>query len=68
MVRVKVVHACFGTVIADGGFDSLNQCLVVPQTSMNATQQMEDVNTVALTPLGASSVGVTQGISWMEMD
>ena len=68
MVRVKVVHACFGTVIADGGFYSLNQCFVISQTSMNATLQMEAVNTVVLTPLGASSVAVTQGTSWMEMD
>ena len=35
---------------------------------MNATQQMEAVNTVVLTPLGVSSAAVTQGTSWMEMD
>ena len=65
---MKVVHACFDTVIADRGFDPLNQCFVNSQTSMNATLQMEVVNTVVLTPLGASSVAVTQGTSWMEMD
>ena len=50
------------------GFGSLNQCLVVTQTSMNATLQIEAVNTVVLTLLGVSSVAVTQGTSWMEMD
>ena len=35
---------------------------------MNATLQMEDVNIVVLTLLGASSVAVTQGTSWMKMD
>ena len=35
---------------------------------MNATLQMEVVNAIVLTPLGASSAAVTQGTSWMEMD
>ena len=35
---------------------------------MNATLQMVAVNTVAITPLGASSVAVTQDTNWMEMD
>ena len=56
---MKVVHALIL---------SLNQCFVVPQTSMNATLQMEAVNTVALTPLGASTAAVTQDTSWMKMD
>ena len=51
-----------------GGFGSLNQCLVVTQTSMNATLQMEAVNTVVLTLLGVSSVAVTLGTKWMKMD
>ena len=42
--------------------------LVVLQTSMNATLQMEVVNTIVLTPLGVSSAAVTQGTSWMKMD
>ena len=42
--------------------------IVVPQISMNATLQMEAVNTIALTQLGASPVAVTQGTSWMIMD
>ena len=52
----------------DRGFGSLNQCLVVTQTSMNATLQMEAVNTVVLTLLGVSSVAVTLGTKWMKMD
>ena len=35
---------------------------------MNVTQQMEDVNTIVLTLLVASTAAVTQGTSWMEMD
>ena len=35
---------------------------------MNVKLQMEGVNTVVLTPLGASPAAVTQGTSWMEMD
>ena len=35
---------------------------------MNATLQMESVNTVVLTLLGASSAAVKQAISWMKMD
>ena len=50
------------------GFGSLNQYLVVTQTSMNATLQMEAVNTVVLTLLGVSSVAVTLGTKWMKMD
>ena len=65
---MKVVHTCFDTVIADRGFDPLNQCFVISQTSMNVTLQMEVVNTVVITLLGASSAAVTQGTSWMEMD
>ena len=42
--------------------------IVVPQISMNATLQMEAVNTIVLTQLGASPVAVTQGTSWMIMD
>ena len=42
--------------------------LLFSQTSKNATHQMEVVNTIVLTPLGASSAAVTQGTSWMEMD
>ena len=39
-----------------------------PQNSMNAMLQMVAVNTVVLTPLGASPAAVTQGTSWMKMD
>ena len=35
---------------------------------MNVTQQMEDVNTIVLTPLVASPAAVTQGTSWMKID
>ena len=35
---------------------------------MNATLQMEAVNTVVLTLSGASPAAVTQGTSWMKMD
>ena len=35
---------------------------------MNVALQMEAVNTVVLTPLGASSAAVTQGTKWMKMD
>ena len=35
---------------------------------MNASLQMEAVNTHVLTPLGASPAAVKQGTSWMEMD
>ena len=35
---------------------------------MNVKLQMEGMNTVVLTPLGASPAAVTQGTSWMEMD
>ena len=42
-------------------FESLKQHLVTPQTSMNATLQIEAVNTIVLTPSGASSAAVIQG-------
>ena len=35
---------------------------------MNVALEMEAVNTVVLTLLGASSAAVTLGTSWMEMD
>ena len=35
---------------------------------MNVTLQMEAVNTIVLTPLGASIAAVTQDTSWMKMD
>ena len=35
---------------------------------MNATQQMEAVNTIVLTLLEAFSAAVTLGTSWMKMD
>ena len=35
---------------------------------MNATLEMEVVNTVVLTPLGASTAAVTQDTSWRKMD
>ena len=35
---------------------------------MNVTQQMEGVNTIVLTLMGASPAAVTQDTSWMEMD
>ena len=38
------------------------------QISMNATLQMEAVNTVVPTLLGASSAAVKQATSWMKMD
>ena len=50
------------------GVELLNQCLVVPQTQMNATLEMEVVNTVVLIPLGASTAAVTQDTSWRKMD
>ena len=43
-------------------------CCTYLQTSMNVTQQMEDVNTIVLTPLGASTAAVTQDTSWMKID
>ena len=45
-----------------------SKCLIVTQTSMNVTLQMEAVNTIVLTPLGASYAAVTWGTSWMQMD
>ena len=36
--------------------------------SMNATLEMESVNTIVQTPLGVSSAAVTQDTSWMKMD
>ena len=35
---------------------------------MDATLQMEAVNTTALTPLEALTAAVTEGITWMEMN
>ena len=35
---------------------------------MNVTQQMEGVNTIVLTLMGASSAAVTQDTSWVKMD
>ena len=41
---------------------------LVLQTSMNATLEMEAVNTVVPTLLGASSATVILGTKWMKMD
>ena len=38
------------------------------QMSMSVPSTMVDVNRSAITPLGASSVPVTQGTSWMKME
>ena len=45
-----------------------NDVIVVPQIPMNVALQMEAVNTVVLTPLGASSAAVIQDTSWTEME
>ena len=49
-------------------FEPLKECRVTLQTSMNATLEMEAVNKIVLTLLGASSAAVTEGTSWMKMN
>ena len=67
-MSVVLVDQLYWFQCSNRGSDSPNQYFVISQTSMNATMQMDAVNTVVLTPLGASSAAVTQGTSWMEMD
>ena len=67
-MSVVLVDQLYWFQCSNRGFYSPNQYFVISQTSMNATLQMDVVNTVVLTPLGASTAAVTQGTSWMEMD
>jgi len=45
----------------------ITKCFVASQTSMNVILQMEDVNTIVLTPLEAPPAAVMRDICWIRM-
>ena len=45
----------------------ITKCFVASQTSMNVILQMEDVNTIVLTPLEAQPAAVMRDTCWIRM-